>query len=234
MTAELRLSGRAGGTRLRGRLLAGLERPASLSLEAVAPFGAPLFILGAQDESATLLFPRDDRVLRGERVDAILETLAGVRLTARDLLAILAGCAVPDAAPAGGREYDGGWVRVDLSGGATVYVRRRAAGGPWRIVAARVGSLEIEYAAFDGALPSRIRIRSSGRGGSRVEADLGLELYQVETNVDINPAAFAVKVPVRAEPMTLDELRRFGPLGVDSESRKQGVAPTRGLDPRSP
>src|SRR5262245_37442072 len=39
LTAELGLRGMAGGRRLSGRLVAGFERPASMRLEAVAPFG---------------------------------------------------------------------------------------------------------------------------------------------------------------------------------------------------
>src|SRR5690606_37651943 len=58
VTAALRLSGRAGGERLRGTLHTGFASPASLRVEAVAPFGRPLFILAGRDNRATLLLPR--------------------------------------------------------------------------------------------------------------------------------------------------------------------------------
>src|SRR5262249_25621396 len=45
ITAELGLSGRAGSTKLRGRLQAGFAEPSQLRLEAVAPFGAPFFVV---------------------------------------------------------------------------------------------------------------------------------------------------------------------------------------------
>ena len=45
VTAEIRLSGRAGTERIRGTLIAALAAPASVRFEAVAPFGAPFFIL---------------------------------------------------------------------------------------------------------------------------------------------------------------------------------------------
>src|SRR5215472_15789178 len=62
MTIEVGVSGSVGGQKLRGRLLAGFQPPAA-RLEAVAPFGAPLFILAERGSDATLLLPRDERVL---------------------------------------------------------------------------------------------------------------------------------------------------------------------------
>src|SRR5438034_567098 len=44
MTAEIAVSGSAAGQRVRGRLLAGVGSPSSARIEAVAPFGQPLFI----------------------------------------------------------------------------------------------------------------------------------------------------------------------------------------------
>jgi hypothetical protein len=47
-SAEIAVTGRAGLSKLRGRVLAGFERTGRLRLEGVAPFGAPLFILVAR------------------------------------------------------------------------------------------------------------------------------------------------------------------------------------------
>ena len=57
LTAEIAVSGSAGGHRLRGRLSAGVAAPASVRLEAVAPFGPPLFIFVAMGDDAALLLP---------------------------------------------------------------------------------------------------------------------------------------------------------------------------------
>jgi hypothetical protein len=81
----LGLSGRAGEQRVRGQVRAGFERPASMRLEGVAPFGAPAFILAARADEATLLLPREDRVLRGARADEMLGALTGVALAPADL-----------------------------------------------------------------------------------------------------------------------------------------------------
>jgi hypothetical protein len=42
--------------------------------------------------------------------------------------------------------------------------------------------------------------------------NLGLALNQVVTNTALKPGAFEVKPPPDAKPMTVDELRRQGPL----------------------
>ena len=52
---------------MRGRAIAGFDLPGSLRLEGVAPFGPPAFILAGRDEAATLLLPRENRVLREEK-----------------------------------------------------------------------------------------------------------------------------------------------------------------------
>src|SRR5581483_8344840 len=85
LTAELGLSGRVGRQRVRGRVLAGFARPDAMRLEGVAPFGAPAFILAARGGTATLVLPRDSRVLRGARPEEILAALVGVRLAPADL-----------------------------------------------------------------------------------------------------------------------------------------------------
>jgi outer membrane lipoprotein-sorting protein len=43
--------------------------------------------------------------------------------------------------------------------------------------------------------------------------DLSAGLSQIETNKDLEEAAFTVTVPAGAEAITLDELRDNGPLG---------------------
>lgn len=117
-TAELGLSGRAGGNRVRGRAIVGFARPDLLRLEGVAPFGPPAFILAARGANATLLLPRDDRVVRQAPPDQILEALTGVALSPADLQAVLTGCAIPIATPIAGRLHQNGWASIDLDSGA--------------------------------------------------------------------------------------------------------------------
>jgi hypothetical protein len=210
LTAEMALSGRAGRQRLRGRVLAGFARPASMRLEGVAPFGPPAFILVARGENATLLLPRDQRVLRGAKPEDILGALAGVTLGPADLQAILTGCVVAAPQPTDGRRHANGWASIDLVGGATIFLQP-AAGGMWTLRGARRPGWQIEYPAWSGGFPQTVRLQSDQAAAM---VDLTVGLSQIETNKDLEDAAFAVNVPRDAEPITVDELRESGPLGA--------------------
>jgi hypothetical protein len=206
LTAELSMSGRAGDQKLRGRVHAGFESPASMRLEGVAPFGPPAFILVSRGGDATLLLPRDERVVRGAKPEDVLGALTGVSLSPADLQATLTGCVVPGPRPVGGRLHGNGWASIALEGGATVFARRQ--GQVWELRAARRGPWQIEYTAGTGALPAAVALHAD----DPVRVDLSASIGQVETNVDLEPAAFAVTVPPDARPLSLDALRANGPL----------------------
>lgn len=207
LTAELGLSGRAGDQRLRGRVVAGFERPGSMRLEGVAPFGPPAFILAARGDAATLLLPRDNRVLRGAAPQEILGALTGVALAPADLQAILTGCVAAEPQAAAGRRHENGWATIDLADGSTLYLQR--AGTTWQLRAARRSGWQIEYPAWGGRFPAAVRLRSDARN---VPVDMTASVSQIETNVDIQPAAFEVAVPRDARELTLRELQIAGPL----------------------
>ncbi len=209
-TAEVALAGRAGGTKIRGRLFAGLARPRALRIEGLAPFGQPVFILVARAGEATLLLPRDRRVLRQGSAATIVEALAGVALGPDELLHIVTGC-LADGEPTDGRTYARGWHAVDLADSTTAFVRQT--GGRWRIEAGTLPGLTVEYRDFAGARPRRVRLRAQPSGDS-AGADLTLTISQVETNVTLPDNVFTLDVPADAVPLTLDELRDAGPLGV--------------------
>ncbi len=220
LEAELALSGHAGGGRLRGRVLVGLAEPDSARLVGVAPFGQPRFILVARLNDAALFLPRDRRVLTGEPTSAIVEALAGVALGPEDLRAVLTGCVVPNPEAVAGRAYGDEWVAVDLRGGATAYLkivdRQR------RVVVGVRGALSLEYADFVSEIPRRVRLLSSSVGETSAppDTDLTVTLSQLRTNMPIDPAAFSLEIPADALPLSLDELRRMGPLGpLDEDSR---------------
>jgi hypothetical protein len=207
LTAELALSGRAAGRGIRGRAIVGFARPASMRLEGVAPFGPPAFILAASGGSGTLLLPRDDRVVRDTRPEDILGALTGVALAPADLQAVLTGCLTAAAEPTGGRLHQNGWASIDFSSGTTMYLERR--GDIWQPRAGRRPGWEVEYSAWQGQFPQTVRLRSSN---ATVDVDLSAGISQLETNVTIDAAAFAVSVPPGALSMTLAELREAGPL----------------------
>lgn len=216
-TAEIAIGGRSGSARLRGRVLAGLARPERLRLEGLAPFGAPVFILVADEDGATLWVPRERRVLRHPSTGAILDALAGVALEPDELLDLVTGCVAAGDAVAG-RVYPGGWSAVELDDGSTAFLRRE--GTAWRVAAGVRGAVTVEYRGYEGPWPRRLRVRTSaGVGGAASATDLTLRVAQVEVNVPLGPEAFTVEVPADAEPLTLEELRETGPLGVRPSGR---------------
>ncbi len=205
LTAVIGVTGSIAGERVRGRLLAGVARPASARIEATAPVGAPIFIFVARDGDATLLLPRDDRVLEHGDPAAVLEAAAGVPLDPSQLRAALTGCAqAPDSA--GARTLGEDW-RVVRDGPGELYLHRDRHGAPWRIVAEVRPEWRAEYRDFQNDLPRTIRLRSGGAA----PYDLTLALSQVEVNTTLAAEAFSVQVPASARPITVDELRHARP-----------------------
>jgi hypothetical protein len=182
LTAELRLSGRAGGEKLGGTLHAGLAAPGSVRFEAIAPC-----------------------VLADAPVADLLERLTGLALTATDLRLILTGCLVEQPSAADGRSWANGWQAVSLGDGKTAYMR--AVDGVTAVVAADHGQWRVDYRDHQGGWPRSVRIRSTDG-----TVDLTAAVGQLEINTEISDKAFVVDVPPSAVPMTLDHLRSVAPL----------------------
>jgi len=212
LTAEIAVSGSAAGQRLRARLLAGVAAPASARLEATAPFGAPFFIFVSTGDDATLLLPRDSRVLVHGRPDAVLDAIAGIPLTTADLARALTGCAVPEAPLRAAVQFGDTWQRLSDEGGAEVYISRQTASAPWRLSTVSTPGWRIDYPERRDGVPAAIRLASvdpDRKTGKRF--DLRMTLSQVETNTTLGAAVFEVDVPKSAVPITLDELRHARP-----------------------
>jgi hypothetical protein len=221
LSAELRLSGRAGQTKLRGRILAGFAAPARLRLEAPAPFGRPVFVLVADNGDATLVLYKAGRVLQGAPPDAIVDALAGVALDPDQLRSAIAGCGFGATTATAGRTYPGDWASVDADG-STNWLHR--ADGAWRVVAASRDGMEIRYENFSSGRPSTVRVHTRMSGSA---TELAITLSQVEINTELGAEVFQVEVPRDAAPITLEELREAGPLGSssqDEQTRRSGTA----------
>jgi hypothetical protein len=225
LSAEIAVSGSVGGRGLRGRLLAGLAPPASARLEAAAPFGQPLFIFVSRGGDATLLLPRDNRVLEHGESDKVLEAVAGVPLDASGLRTALTGCAIaPDAERA--QQFGADW-RVVPDGPDQLYLHRESPSA-WRIVstvhhASSAGSTpaggdwRAEYRDFQNGLPRSVRFASS----DPKRFDLRLVLSQVEVNSPLGDEVFRVQVPRDADPITLEQLKQQGPLAPSSSGTQK-------------
>lgn len=216
ITAEVGLSGRVGSSKLRGRLQVGFARPDRLRLEAVAPFGAPVFIVAGAEGKATLWLPRDARVLRDASPTEIVEALAGFQAAPGDLGAWLAGCPAAVFTDGVGRSYGADWAEIAASGRSAWFRRTDR----WRLVETEREALAVEFADPTGVQPGRLRIRRAA-SADRAALDVGLSVGQVETNVTLGADAFVVTVPADAAPITLDELRESGPLRASTTTGRR-------------
>ena len=201
--AELRLSGRAGDQRLRGTISADLLAPSSLRLVGVY-LSRPIFYLVARDGNGTLLLPRDNRIVRNAPPAEIIEALAGVSLTPAELRAAVAGCALGTGTPANGRMFSNDWAAVDVER-HTTYLRR--VDGRWYVAGAVRDPLSLLYADFNSGRASTIHVRTGN------DADITLRVSQLEINIEVPDKAFELNIPDDAIPLTVEELRRSGPLG---------------------
>ncbi len=207
MAAVLSISGRAGNQRLRAKVDAGFEVPARVRLEFPAP-GKPIFTYVAVGEDATLILPREGRVLRNAPPAATLEALAGVAIGPEDLRTIVAGCGFASGDVTRGRAFDRSWVAVDAAD-TTNWLQQ--VDGAWRMAAAVRGPVDVRYADFASGRPGTIRLRTFP--GQGAVADLTIRLSQVDINEPLGDAVFKLDVPPDATPMTLEQLREAGPLG---------------------
>jgi hypothetical protein len=202
---ELALSGRAAGERVRGRILTGLEAGGAVRLEAVAPFGAPFFILAGRKERATMVLPRERRVLKDTAVRDVLERITGLSLGADDLRLIVSGCLIDRAEPSDGRQWGDNWKAVTLGPERTAYLRLQ--NGQPVLTAADYGPWHIDYSGHAAGFPHVVRVRN-GDGA----IDITARVEQTQVNTQINPLAWRVEIPSNADPITLDELRSIAPL----------------------
>jgi outer membrane lipoprotein-sorting protein len=204
--ATLGLSGRAGSTSLRGNVDAGFEAPDKIRLEGRHPIGRPVFILASSGPHTTLYMPRENRVMQDASATDIVEALVGLRLAPHELRTLVSGCGFEVGQPSDGRQYADGLSAVTVDG-STAYLRREQ--GRWRLVGSTRPPLTVLYSDFVNGRPSTLRLRASGTP----RTDITVRLSDVNINVPLEPEVFAVEVPDGAQPLTIEELRRAGPLG---------------------
>jgi len=73
--------------------------------------------------------------------------------------------------------------------------------------------VNVFYGDYVSGRPASMRIRAESNG--RVTADLTLRPSEMEVNTALDPRAFDIRkdLPSNPVPMSLEELRRAGPLG---------------------
>jgi hypothetical protein len=207
ISADVAASGKVNGQRLRGHILIGLAAPDSARLEAVAPAGQPLFIFVSRANDATLLLPRDGRVVEHGQPEAVLEAITGVPVDAGELRYVLTGCVAETNLPSG-KALGAEW-RLIAAGTSDIYLHRDGKTGRWQVAAAihRGGDWRAEYRDFDAGLPRSVHLVSA----DSTRFDLTLMLSQVALNETLGPEVFHVQVPSSAERISVEDLRHARP-----------------------
>jgi hypothetical protein len=206
LTADLRLSGRIDGERVRGTLQVGLTAD-SMRLEGLAPFGGPVFVLAAQPSRAVLLLPRETAVVRGTSAAEMLDAIVGVSLAPADLLAIVSGCGLADWKVTGGAAFgDDAWTRLDLDGDRRLWIHRLNAAAPPVIVAAEDARWRIEYTRAASGWPAVIRLVQRAAGPVRTDAAFAVDAPEA---MDALPdGALDVDVPAGTRVVGVGDLKK--------------------------
>ncbi len=217
LTADLRLSGRIDGERVRGTLQVGVARDA-MRLEGLAPFGAPVFVIAARPSEAVLLLPRETAVARAPSASDLLDAVVGVPLSPADLLAIVSGCGLAAWEARGGARFGEDWARLDVDDGRRLWLRSGRTSGGGRgeatgpggsgvpvIVAAEDGRWRIEYVRDGAGWPTAIRLQGMGAEARRTDAVFAVDAPEA---LDALPSgALDVDVPAGARSISLQDLR---------------------------
>ena len=214
LTAEIAVSGSVNGQRIRARLIGGFTNT-SVRLEAVAPFGAPLFTFVATGRDGTLFLPRDQRVVEHGQPAELMAAVAGVPLGANDMLRTLTGCGIPDRLDSPLAIGDS-WRTAAGPGGSKIYLHRDKPSAPWRLVTvlqpgdALRWSWRADYNDFHDGLPHVVRLVSPDQHRFNLE----LKLSQLERDVQLKLEVFRADVPPNTDRISVEELKRSGLLGA--------------------
>jgi hypothetical protein len=193
--------------KVRGTLIAALTSVNEIYLSLSEPIGPPGFVLSGPGDRATLVIPRDKRVLVAPAAD-IVEALTGLRLEPRELMAVLTGCVVSGGQPTSGGQA--GDLRDVPIGSSRIWLQRAPDG--WRSHAGTRPGLAVVYRAFAGRWPSDLGLASASDAPTAFEFQVRAEQVVIDSP-QVAAATFLPNPPAGATPITLDELRRLGPLG---------------------
>jgi hypothetical protein len=119
------------------------------------------------------------------------------------------------------RQFGDGWQQLTRASGDDLYLHRQKAEEPWVLAAvvrrSASGAWRTDYRDRQNGVPRTIRVASLGDARAPGAFDLQLVLSQVDTNVPLDPSAFTLAIPKTAVPISLEELRRNGPLAPKPE-----------------
>jgi hypothetical protein len=220
LTTQIEFRGSVRGRRIRARMWAGTAFPALARLEAIGSSTPPLFVFTASGNVATLLLPRDNRVVRDERARAVLEAIAGIPLDAADLEGVLTGCPRISGEIEALAFGDTSLKVVIGDYKDELHLRRDHSRAPWRLVVMvrrvpdRALRWRAEFHDRVNGVPRTIRLTSLEWNGQPAQSfDVQLTLRRLQINPSLGPETFEGAGPrAGQQPLTLDELQRSGLL----------------------
>lgn len=221
-SASLHVSGQVESTHRSATIGAAFNTRNQVYMEMDVAFGPPGFRLAGTDAAATLLLPRDKRVLTAPAGD-IVEALVGVKLPPKALMAIVSGC-VNDAASASDGEQFGA-LRAVTAGGDRVFLSN--ASGAWRVAAGQTSGWLVDYPSYSGGWPSRIRLTSLA--GRSPHVALTIAASQIDVNHDLPAGNFTLAAPDGYAPLTIEDLRASGPLRDKTGGGSSAIDAPRGV-----
>ena len=146
----------------------------------------------------------------------MLEAITGVPLDAAGTARRADRLLVVEPRPGRRAQFGDDW-RMLRDGSRSIYLNRNPPSAPWQLVA--VVHQERHFARMARRV-SGLRRRPAADDPVRQQQpdrfNLRLELRDIELNPALGPEAFEVSVPASAQPITLEELRRAGPLRDES------------------
>lgn len=190
---RIRGSGPDGG--FSGRLVVVFERPHHLRVDLLGAFGATRWSAIADEAGIVVVFPGPKQYVQEEDTADIVGRLLGVRLDASQVMAILAGAGTPldalDGEPRAAHRR-GAVTVATLSTGERIELSED--GG--QITSVQTSQHRVGYPTSwqerRRHVPDSIRLETDS-----IQATLTPE--DVDVNVQLDPAAFAVEIPEGAE-----------------------------------
>ncbi len=203
-TAEIHISGRAGVDHRalpKATLISAFTSHDEIRIEASRFLVGSVLVLAGNADVATLRLPTEKRVVQA-RADEIVEALTGLRLTPRDLLAVLSGCLVPSLDAPRGERFSPDTIAVTL-GATRAYLQRVDA--VWRVVHGDRADMAVDYRASAGPWPSHVRVVSAAAASEPFDVNFDIDRVVIDPP-SLSPAAFHLDAAGYA-PMSLAELR---------------------------
>jgi hypothetical protein len=203
LVVSMGMKGRVGDQGLpRGvRYDAAFARDGRIFLEASA-LGTQRLVFAGTAPQAALWLREGNRVVSAT-VEAIIEALTGMTLSAADLIDVLSACVTTDRDVVRAERF-GDVIRATTA--AAVFVLQPVDAGAWRVRWARRGDLQVDYHEATGGVPTSLTLYRVDAGSP---AQITMSVRSRETNPpeDELARAFAYTPPASAVPMPLDELR---------------------------